>query len=559
MQQTNFDDALDKISRLFTLPTIDTVAENYRSKTFNIYLWVLVVVAFFAYAFEFRTKLGQQDCPTSFMSEFGCRVANSIIAWMMIMLQLIVLGTIFVVLSTAGNSIYLQHDLPGFFSVVVGIASITISCILSYIYSVKFFLINTYKAPDYQYQFVYGFALALGCFLLLFQIKALLYVLVPRSMWKKLPFSNFWLTCEMAKSECCSKQAAAFKINSMVDHALEQHSGTCLERAEKSETASLKLRGTSLNSSHAKAMMHFQATADHREPVGGVLDTFRKMWNGSLFKEDGVYIHAGLYSMNVAQWFIVIFYIILYASIDLLIQAIYNPETQAPSVSPSPTTPSPTMSPVDIEALVATNPEILQSVASLQQQETLAILQRLWRKPWPMGLLQIPPLPLDTSLSSTSNTDTFRKRLCDSSDPDWFPTEAEVRFAGSVGCVVAFLAAASLALVWIPSSVSTILQFRCGHIGSLRCRSFLNIAWRLTLPPSCLVQPSGDLYCALSILIIVGLVTFALVWSVTRTYVMILLANVIGILVTLVFTPSSFVRRILFVGFFRKRPIEVIS
>lgn len=57
--KSNFDDALDKISRLFTLPTIDTVAENYRSKTFNIYLWVLVVVAFFAYAFEFRSKLGQ--------------------------------------------------------------------------------------------------------------------------------------------------------------------------------------------------------------------------------------------------------------------------------------------------------------------------------------------------------------------------------------------------------------------------------------------------------------------------------------------------------------------
>jgi hypothetical protein len=59
LTKSNFDDALDKISRLFTLPTIDSVAENYRSKTFNSFLWVLVVVAFFAYAFEFRTSLGQ--------------------------------------------------------------------------------------------------------------------------------------------------------------------------------------------------------------------------------------------------------------------------------------------------------------------------------------------------------------------------------------------------------------------------------------------------------------------------------------------------------------------
>lgn len=59
LAKSNFDEALDKISRLFTLPTIDSVAENYRSKTFNSFLWVLVVVAFFAYAFEFKTSLGQ--------------------------------------------------------------------------------------------------------------------------------------------------------------------------------------------------------------------------------------------------------------------------------------------------------------------------------------------------------------------------------------------------------------------------------------------------------------------------------------------------------------------
>jgi hypothetical protein len=537
------------------------------------------------------------------MSEFGCRVANSIIAWMMIMAQLIVLGTIFVLLSTAGNSIYLQHDLPGFLGVVVGIATITASCILSYIFNVKFFLINTNKAPEYEYQFVYGFALALGCFLLLFQVKALLYVLIPRSIWKKLPFASFWLTCEMAKAECCTKQAAAYKIKNMVDHAFDQHNGSSLE---KSEGASIKLRGSSLKRSHANAMMSFQATADHREQVGGILYTFRKMWNGSLFKEEGVYIHAALYSMNVSQWFIVIFYIIVYASIDLLIQSLYNPETQAPSVSPSPTmTPSPTMSPaptVDIEALVATyvpllseavtnmlslggdvlwrvwqsyaasnpdlafafvayllnasNPELIQSIAYMQEQETLAIFAATMAQ------------TMNNGTASNSNTrhlleiDQQYRHLqeeaaSDSSDPDWFPTEVEVRFAGSVGCVAAFLAAASLALVWIPSSVSTIQQFRCGYIGSLRCRSFPE--YRQAPDLTTILFGSafwGTFYCALSILIIVGLLTFLLVWSATRSTVMTLLANMIGILVTLSFKILLliFVRRILFVGFFRMRP-----
>ena len=59
LTKSNFDDAPDKIRRVFTLPTIDFVAENYRSKTFNVVLWALGVVAFVNYAYDFETSLGQ--------------------------------------------------------------------------------------------------------------------------------------------------------------------------------------------------------------------------------------------------------------------------------------------------------------------------------------------------------------------------------------------------------------------------------------------------------------------------------------------------------------------
>lgn len=77
--------------------------------------------------------------------------------------------------------------------------------------------------------------------------------------------------------------------------------------------------------------------------------TFQRMWSGSLFKEDGVFIHAGLYVMSVSQWFIVILYIILYASVDLDIQSAYRPVPNAPSMAPSPTAiESPTVSPASL-------------------------------------------------------------------------------------------------------------------------------------------------------------------------------------------------------------------
>lgn len=57
--KSNFDSAGNEVQRIFTFPTIDFVAENYRSKTFNIILWLLVIIAFFAYAFQFQTAVGR--------------------------------------------------------------------------------------------------------------------------------------------------------------------------------------------------------------------------------------------------------------------------------------------------------------------------------------------------------------------------------------------------------------------------------------------------------------------------------------------------------------------
>lgn len=59
ISKSQFDNAGKQVQRIFTFPTIDFVAENYRSKSFNIILWLLVIVAFFAYAFAFKTAVGK--------------------------------------------------------------------------------------------------------------------------------------------------------------------------------------------------------------------------------------------------------------------------------------------------------------------------------------------------------------------------------------------------------------------------------------------------------------------------------------------------------------------
>ena len=524
---------------------------------------------------------------TKFRSEFGCRVVNSIISWMIIMAQLVILGTVFVSLASAGNSIHLQHNFTSLLGVLLGISCITVSCILSYVFEVEILLINTTKEDDKEddplYDFQYLTTLVLGCFLLLFQVKALLYVLIPRSIWEKLPSSDFWLTSGMAKSEGSTKRAAAFKINRMVENAISQHDGKILDHDQSSR---LKIRSSSKRSAFGQAMLNFQASADYREKVGGVWYTIKKMWNGSLFDEEGVWIHARLYAMNISQWFIVVFFVILYSLLDVLIQEFFS---TPPEPTPAELTAELTAywAPIvtdwfglivsqgdDFVASIwqnitaeqpglvislgagmlnSTTPEVIDYLARTASLDTLKIFVKAASE----------VLDIDTILNATTaileDEQGYRYLqegiLADETDE--LVTQAEVQFGLGVGGIAAIIATVSLAIIWIPSSVSTIQQFRCGAIGSLRDKSFQT--YRRAPDLTTVLFGSafwGTLYCSLVILIIVGGIAFVLVWKVTRSLMLNLLAQVIGIMVTLLFKIIllMFFRKALFVGFFRKNP-----
>jgi hypothetical protein len=542
------------------------------------------------------------------------------------MLQLVLLGVVYVILTTSGNSIYLQRTISSFIGVVVGIVAIVFSCILSYAFEVKFYLINTFKSPDRAFQFVYIFALILGSFLLLFQLKALIFVIFPRSILKRLPPQGFWLTCEMAKTEQCTKQAGAFKIKKMIDNALSKHTGSIFNSLKDSKRKSVRTEDIS---SFENAMLNFQATADYREQAGGVWNTFRSIWSGSLFKEEGVYIHSRLYAMNLSQWFIVLFLLVLYANIDLGIKSIFNdmnstgapvaaPVGYYPTMSPVPYTFYPSMTPpvaatpgevlsyaisemslvtddlfeetwqslaaqnesaaVDFVAslLNASTPNITQAIARKSSENTISIFinvgtERLFSSNFlsngtrsgDHSSRELQDTTQDDALLDSQN-DTMQDDMVATDDgplgilDDFFPIESEVRIAAHIGAVLAIISAISLALVWIPSSVSTILQFRSGVIGSLYDPEFND--YRLAPDLTTMLFGSafwGTFYTTVTILILVAFVTFLLVWRVLRPIVLNILANVIGILVTLVFKTILLViaRIMIFSGFFRYKPM----
>ena len=78
----------DALKRVFTFPTIDYVAENYSSKFFVVFLWVLIIVTYFVYLLSLQTSLVRDVNCDRFRHEFACRVANAILSWVLVFVQL---------------------------------------------------------------------------------------------------------------------------------------------------------------------------------------------------------------------------------------------------------------------------------------------------------------------------------------------------------------------------------------------------------------------------------------------------------------------------------------
>ena len=125
----------------------------------------------------------------------------------------------------------------------------------------------------------------------------------------------------MEKEEQATKAAASFKIQSMVEHAMLLHGEppSSLQDMRASSVSETVLSFTSsLHSSVKKpkttvkaiqgttnqALLNFHRMQDAREETGGVIWTLKKTFNGSLFSQEGVYLHGRLLAVNVVQFFV---------------------------------------------------------------------------------------------------------------------------------------------------------------------------------------------------------------------------------------------------------------
>jgi len=102
------------------------------------------------------------------------------------------------------------------------------------------------------------------------------------------------------------------KVDKLIQNALACHAPAALAASTAAASG-----GVSLSSSFAAsiseggplahAIVRFQHTdLKHKEPAGGILYTWRKYKNRTLFTEEGIWLFPRLIAANIAQWFVVV-------------------------------------------------------------------------------------------------------------------------------------------------------------------------------------------------------------------------------------------------------------
>ena len=156
-----------------------------------------------------------------------------------------------------------------------------------------------YDASTDAFATSYYLSLALGCIVLTIQIIDMLLVLAPRFLCK-FPIMQELFVPSCPKAEANQQKAAFHKTSQMLRSALYIHT----EGNNKIQKSS-KMRDS--RSSQTKAILSYQQHEVERvtEEVGGPWWTWTRILNGSLAREDGVWIHSRLLACTIAQLIIV--------------------------------------------------------------------------------------------------------------------------------------------------------------------------------------------------------------------------------------------------------------
>mmetsp|Transcript_15838 Transcript_15838/g.22648 ORF Transcript_15838/g.22648 Transcript_15838/m.22648 type:complete len:1024 (-) Transcript_15838:164-3235(-) len=274
------------ILKLFTSPGIDFFADTYRSKFLTCALWVGFLISYLSQIY-FSASHAEQEAQSTYSTEVFLTTMRN---WFFKGLTVGLVGLAYVGFGGLGNNMFVTSIMPS----LAAIATIG-----GFLIKYYFWPNSDYSDPSekqlrpvtyWVYTGTYYASFVIG-FLIIFLHLVTLLRLAVLSCLKKKDRSSWFFSHPGVYDAARTKQAAAYKINRMVDNAHKVHQ--TFEKGQESE----KLHGRALLNFGKSFIVKKGAKSQEIGPIWA----WRQLFSGRIFYQEGIWLSSRAIAANVYQ------------------------------------------------------------------------------------------------------------------------------------------------------------------------------------------------------------------------------------------------------------------
>jgi hypothetical protein len=279
-------ESLDETITVGTVRTgsaFDFIRDTQGSQYYVAALWAWFLSTYLAYFYHAHTHI------TLPCNNFGCRLAEQLIQWITLFLAMSILGALQIGVALIGNNI----NSSSIVMCATAILFTAIFTIIPFLVDMNLIIASTVKYKDGISRMYYWIQFLLGCFILLLQLHRLFVLLVPDSFLRTHKWIQTRFGYDNIRQEALLKQATSRKINGLVSKALDVH--------KMNEQASENAK-----TFQGRALLNYMKYGEKSETRGGLLWTFKGMFSGEMYSDQGIWISGRIFSSTMSLFIIIV-------------------------------------------------------------------------------------------------------------------------------------------------------------------------------------------------------------------------------------------------------------
>ena len=187
------------------------------------------------------------------------------------------------------------------FEIILGTLFTVLLTIIPKFFRFDFIILSNITSHDTRRQNIISWVhFIFGCIIIFQNVLSLIHSYVSNEMVMKNVFVSKILKGTERRMETEVKQAATFKVNSMIKNAYNLH----MPKNKNLHRTLEAIRGSSRRveeSTHIRALLNFTKEQEERELTGGFLWSWKNFLNGDLLDREGIWIHTRIIASNFAQ------------------------------------------------------------------------------------------------------------------------------------------------------------------------------------------------------------------------------------------------------------------